>query len=112
MATLADGAIVSAPPGGRGRWAAIALVAPALLVVGVFFVVPLLLSAVGAFRAPGGGFTLAHFDKSLELYTKDLIFTVAIVALSTLLIALVAILIAGYLTLGENARAVAILRWL
>src|SRR3954452_4445262 len=112
MATLADAATVPALPSGRGRWAAIALVAPALLVVGVFFVMPLLLSAVGAFRAPGGGFTLAHFDKSLELYTKDLIFTVAIVALSTLLIALVAILIAGYLTLGENARAVALLRWL
>ena len=32
--------------------------------------------------------------------------------LSTLLIGLVAIAIAGYLTLGENPRAVAILRWL
>ena len=32
--------------------------------------------------------------------------------LSTVLIALVAIAIAGYLTLGENPRAVAILRWL
>ena len=78
----------------------------------LFFVVPLLLSAVGAFRAADGSFTLAHFDKSLDLYTKDLIFTVAIVALSTLLIALVAIAIAGYLTLGENPRAVAVLRWL
>src|SRR6476469_3899185 len=94
------------------RWAALALVLPALVVVGLFFVVPLLLSAIGAFRAADGSFTLAHFDKSLDLYTKDLIFTVAIVALSTLLIALVAIAIAGYLTLGENPRAVAVLRWL
>src|SRR3954470_13822648 len=100
------------PPGGASRWAALALVLPALVVVGLFFVVPLLLSAVGAFRAADGSFTLAHFDKSLDLYTKDLVFTVAIVALSTLLIALVAIAIAGYLTLGGNARAVAVLRWL
>src|SRR3954470_5975322 len=100
------------PPGGASRWAALALVLPALVVVGLFFVVPLLLSAVGAFRAADGSFTLAHFDKSLDLYTKDLVFTVAIIGLSTLLIALAAIAIGGYLTLGENPRAVAVLRWL
>ena len=96
----------------RERFAGLALVAPALVVVGVFFVLPLLLSAVGAFRAADGSFTLAHFEKSLDLYTKDLLFTLAIVALSTVLIALVAIAIAGYLTLGEHPRAVAVLRWL
>ena len=93
-------------------WPALALVTPALVVVGVFFVVPLLLSAIGAFRAADGGFTLAHFEKSLELYSRDLVFTLGIVALSTVLIALVAIAIAGYLTLGESPRAVAVLRWL
>jgi len=40
------------------------------------------------------------------------VFTLGIVALSTVLIALVAIAIAGYLTLGESPRAVAVLRWL
>ena len=39
-------------------------------------------------------------------------FTIGIVLLSTVLIGVVAIAIAGYLTLGENRRAVAILRWL
>jgi len=112
MATLADAAIAEAPSARRHRYAAFALVAPALVVVGVFFVVPLLLSAVGAFRSADGAFTLAHFEKSLELYTRDLVFTIEIVALSTLLIAVVAIAIAGYLTLGENPRAVAVLRWL
>jgi len=109
------GSAAAKPPAWGGqtpRWAALALVLPALVVVGLFFVVPLLLSAVGAFRAADGSFTLAHFDKSLDLYSRDLIFTVAIVALSTVLIAIVAIAIAGYLTLGENPRAVAVLRWL
>ena len=106
MATSSDAAI------GSGRLAAVALVAPALLVVAIFFVVPLVLSAVGAFRDAGGTFTLAHFDKALDLYSRDLIFTVAIVALSTVLIAIVAIAIAGYLTLGENPTSVAVLRWL
>jgi putative spermidine/putrescine transport system permease protein len=112
MATLADAAIAEAPSARRHRYAAFALVVPALVVVGVFFVVPLLLSAIGAFRSADGAFTLAHFEKSLELYTRDLVFTLEIVALSTLLIAFVAIAIAGYLTLGENPRAVAVLRWL
>ncbi len=94
------------------RLTGLALVAPALLVVALFFVLPLGLSAIGAFRAADGRFTLAHFEKSLDLYTNDLVFTVAIVAASTVLIALVAIAIAGYLTLGENRRAVAVLRWL
>jgi len=112
MAAIAEDVLVEARPGGQSRWAALALVAPALLVVGLFFVVPLVLSAVGAFRTAGGGFTLAHFAKALDLYGNDLAFTVEIVALSTLLIALIAIAIAGYLTLGEHPRAVALLRWL
>jgi ABC-type spermidine/putrescine transport system permease subunit I len=112
MATLADDTIADVRVGGERRWLALTLVAPALLVVGVFFVVPLLLSAVGAFRTAGGALTLAHFEKALELYSRDLVFTIAIVALSTFLIAIVAIAIAGYLTLGEHPRAVAVLRWL
>jgi putative spermidine/putrescine transport system permease protein len=112
VATLADHTVVETLPGGEGRWVALALVVPALLVVGLFFVMPLALSAVGAFRAADGALTLAHFAKALDLYGRDLIFTVAIVALSTLLIALAAIVIAGYLTLGEHPRAVALLRWL
>jgi putative spermidine/putrescine transport system permease protein len=95
-----------------GTWQAYALVAPALAVIVVFFVVPLMLSAVLAFRGKAGEFTLEHFAKSWDLYRTDLLFTVGIVLLSTLLIGLVAIAIAGYLTLGENPRAVAILRWL
>lgn len=97
---------------GTQRFAGLALVTPALVVVGVFFVLPLLLSAVGAFRAADGTFTWAHFDKALDLYTKDLLFTLAIVALSSVLIAVLAIAIAGYLTLGEHPRAVAALRFL
>src|SRR5437764_429989 len=70
------------------------------------------MSAIVAFRRKDGVLTLEHFAKSFDLYTTDLLFTLAIVLLSTLLIGLVAIAIAGYLTLGENPRTVSILRWL
>jgi ABC-type spermidine/putrescine transport system permease subunit I len=94
------------------RTIGLALIAPALAVVGLFFVAPLLMSAVVAFRGKEGGFTLEHFAKAFDFYTTDLLFTLWIVVLSTLLIGLVAIAIAGYLTLGGHPRAVAVLRWL
>jgi ABC-type sugar transport system permease subunit len=106
-------AAMTAPMGiFRGRGVALALIAPALAVVGLFFVAPLVMSGVVAFRGKGGEFTLEHFRKSFEYYTTDLLFTLAIVLLSTLLIGLVAIAIAGYLTLGGHPRTVAVLRWL
>jgi ABC-type spermidine/putrescine transport system permease subunit I len=94
------------------RWTGVALAAPALAVVGAFFIAPLAMSAIVAFRGKDGGFTLEHFSKAFDLYTTDLLFTLAIVLLSTVLIGLLSIAIAGYLTLGENPRAVAMLRWL
>ena len=97
---------------GADRWIGLALLAPALAVIVVFFVAPLAMSAIVAFRRKDGGLTLEHFAKSFDLYTTDLLFTLAIVLGSTVLIGLVAIAIAGYLTLGEHPRAVAILRWL
>jgi ABC-type spermidine/putrescine transport system permease subunit I len=96
----------------RGRVAGLALIAPALAIVVAFFIIPLFISFALAFRAKDGSLTLAHFEKSFELYTTDLIFTLEIVLLSSALIAIVAVAIAGYLTLGENPRAVSILRWL
>jgi ABC-type spermidine/putrescine transport system permease subunit I len=94
------------------RSAGLLLIGPALLVIAVFFIVPLAMSVQGAFTAKDGGFTLAHFEKSFELYTNDMVFTVAIVLLSCALIAVVAIGIAGYLTLGEHPRTKSMLRWL
>jgi ABC-type spermidine/putrescine transport system permease subunit I len=112
---VTEGTAVAGPASAalrRGRVAGLALVAPALSIVVAFFIVPLGISFATAFRAKDGSFTLEHFDKSFDLYTTDLVFTLAIVLLSSALIALVAVAIAGYLTLGENPRAVAILRWL
>ncbi len=107
MATAAE---KTARPTGRAT--GLLLAAPALTVVGAFFVLPLGMSFVLAFRSKSGAFTLEHFEKSFDFYTTDLLFTLGITLLSTVLIGLVATAIAGYLTLGENPRAIAILRWL
>jgi ABC-type spermidine/putrescine transport system permease subunit I len=97
----------------RHSIAGLALTGPALFIVALFFIVPLAMSAALAFRDnQTGAFTLAHFAKSFDLYSMDMWFTAAIVALSTLLIGIFSIAIGGYLTLGASPRACAVLRWL
>lgn len=87
------------------------LVAPALALVAALFLYPLGFSLVAAFT-DGGGFTLAHFRKALELYSTDILFTVMIVVVSTAGIAIVSILIAGTLTLSETPWLIAVLKQL
>ena len=96
----------------RTSWAGLALVSPALLVIVVFFVGPLFASVVSAFKTKDGAWSLANFDKSLELYSGDVIYTAAMVLASTLVVGLASIAIGGYLTLGNHPRSQAILRWL
>ena len=90
------------------------LLAPAVSVVGVFFLFPLALSILGAFEGPGGP-TLDNLARATTIYRMDLLFTLVIVALSTALTGLGAVAIGGYLTLGRSRVAVralgAMYRW-
>ncbi|HEX4883897.1 MAG TPA: sugar ABC transporter permease, partial [Casimicrobiaceae bacterium] len=99
MSQALDGATAALAPRRpflAGGALGLVLVAPALAIIGLFFALPLGLSVVGAFQDKAGAWTLANLAKAFELYTTDFVFTVAIVALSSLLIALIAIAIAGY----------------
>lgn len=88
------------------------LVAPALALLVVLFVYPLVYSLVSAFVDQDGVAGLANFIKAVDFYSTDIVFTVVIVLTSTVSIGIVALAIGGYLTLGENPRAVMILQWL
>lgn len=87
------------------------LVAPALVVIAMLFMLPLAASVIGAFEVEGVH-GVGNFIKARDLYSQDIVFTAVIVALSALLTGLLSICIGGYLTLGENRKAVALLRWL
>jgi ABC-type sugar transport system permease subunit len=93
------------------RLLGIALASPALATILLLFAYPLAYSIVTAFQADHA-WTFANFVKAYELYRSDIVFTFLIVAISTLLIGVLSIAIGGYLTLGNNPTAVAILRWL
>ena len=90
------------------------MLCPALLMVVGLFVIPLLSSVESAF-AVGDRYSLDHFHKAIELYGRDILFTMGIVGLSALIIALLSITISGILTLSGNRRLVALLsalyRW-
>ena len=95
----------------RTKLIGLVLVAPALATIALLFAYPLAYSVVTAFETEGAwGF--ANFVKAWELYRSDIVFTLLIVGLSTVLIGVFAIAIGGYLTLGGSPAAVAILRWL
>src|SRR5271165_7292318 len=94
------------------RPATLLLVTPALAMVLAMFVYPLGMSLVSAFTTKGGERSLDNFAKAFELYGTDIVFTFVIVAVSTLLIGLLAAAIGGYLVLGAHPLAVSVLKGL
>ncbi len=96
----------------ESRVLSLLFVAPALMTLVALFVLPLGISLTTAFVDKEGAVTLANFAKSFEFYSQDIVFTVVIVAASTALIGAFAVSIGGYLVLGSDPRAVAILKWL
>ena len=76
------------------------------------FLYPLAFSAASSFQDKAGVWTFGNFHKAFDFYSLDIGFTVIIVAVSTIAIGVFACAIGGYLVLGENPRAVAVLKWL
>ena len=97
----------------RNNLPLVALLTPALLMVGLLFIYPLMFSLAYAFRNEDtGGWFLGNFTKAFALYGGDIWLTVGVTLLSTALVGVLSIAIAGYLSLGENPRAMAVLRWI
>ena len=85
------------------------LIAPAALMVGLFFLYPLFFSLYSAITTDEGGLTLAHLEKSFELYSNDILFTIIIVLASVALLAILSISIAALITLSPFRSIVSLL---
>jgi len=94
------------------RLLALLLVAPALAVVLALFVYPLCYSLASAFTTRDGAPSFDNFAKAIELYTADIVFTLVITTVSTVLVAILSAAIGGYLVLGDHPFAVKLLKWL
>lgn len=102
----------SSPISARRDFWGLLLLAPALALLIGLFAIPAVYSVLGALTGKAGGASLEHFRTAIGLYGSDVVFTAWLVCLSVAAIALLAILIAGYLTLGANRLAVRALAWL
>jgi putative spermidine/putrescine transport system permease protein len=76
------------------------LIAPAALMVGIFFLYPLGFSLYSAITLDDGSLTLSHLNKAFALYSNDIIFTIIIVLISVVILAVLSITIAALITLS------------
>jgi putative spermidine/putrescine transport system permease protein len=101
----------AARPIPQSVWAVL-LLAPALVLLAALFAYPLALSLLSAFSDGEGAVGVGNFGRVFEYYAGDVVYTAAVTVGAVAVTDLLAIAIAGYLTLGENSAAVASLRWL
>lgn len=91
------------------------LVAPAALMVALFFLYPLYFSIHSAITIDdidGSRFTLTHLYKAFELYSNDILFTLIIVTVSIVILAILSITIAALVTLSPFRSLTRILGFL
>ncbi|SOC03076.1 ABC transporter permease [Rhodobacter maris] len=96
-----------------GRKASLLLITPALTMMAVLFLFPLASSLASAFwQDAEARWGMGNFWRAWQFYSADILFSLVIVVLATALVAVLAVAIAGYLTLGESRLFVALLGWL
>ncbi|WP_174509015.1 ABC transporter permease [Klebsiella oxytoca] len=88
------------------------LVVPAALMIAVLFLYPLGFSLIAAFTNDAGQLTLAQFTKVYTLYSSDIAFTVVIVLISVLLLAVISITLSAVITLSPCRPIVRMLGFL
>ena len=84
---------------------------PAVTFMVLMYGYPFLSSILRSFISPQGEFSFENYGKTIELYLKDIGFTLAVTVLSTAISSVLAILLAVYLRLRQNpiSRALAAL---
>lgn len=89
--------------GGRLGWVfPLSLLLPAVGLMLALYALPFLASIYRSFLNPDGGFTLSNYEKALDLYLRDVIFSLEVAVLSTVLAAGLSIGLAAYLRLGSG----------
>ncbi len=88
------------------------LIAPAALMVAVFFLYPLYFSLYSAITLDNGSFTLTHLEKAFELYSNDILFTIMLVCVSVFILAILSITIAATIALSPFKRITSLLGFL
>lgn len=78
------------------------LVLPAVMVIVLLYLYPFLASVWKSFIGKGGVLSLSNYQKTLNLYRMDIIFTFGVTVLSTLIATCLSILLAVYLKISKS----------
>lgn len=78
------------------------LLLPAVGFMLLLYTYPFFLSIVRSFTSPAGGFTLAHYQKALSLYGRDVLFTLLVAVLGTAFATFLSVALASYIRLSRS----------
>jgi putative spermidine/putrescine transport system permease protein len=112
VAVAKSEAVLAGKRGERLDWAfPLALLLPASLLMLVLYAWPFVSSVYRSFVAKDGGLTLANYAKAFELYFRDVVFSLEVAILSTLIATLASIALSAYvrLTAGRITRLIGLL---
>lgn len=100
---VAEARVTARREGGRLAWLfPFSLLLPAVGLMLALYAYPFLASIYRSFLDAQGGLTLANYQKSVELYLRDIIFSLEVAVLSTAIAAILSIGLAAYLRLGHG----------
>jgi putative spermidine/putrescine transport system permease protein len=98
--------------GERLAWAfPLVLLLPATILMLALYAWPFISSVYRSFLTKEGGLTLANYEKAFDLYFRDVVFSLEVAILGTLMAAVLSIALSAYLRLrgGRIAQAVGLL---
>jgi putative spermidine/putrescine transport system permease protein len=92
--------------GERLAWAfPLALLLPATVLMLVLYAWPFISSVYRSFLAEEGGLTLTHYQKAFELYFRDVVFSLEVAIISTLIAVVLSITLSAYVRLASGRIA-------
>jgi len=88
--------------GGTERFLPLLLLAPAVAFVLVMYIYPFALSLIRSFTDEAGGFSLANYHKAVSLYGRDILFSIQVAILGTIISTLLSLALASYIRLSNS----------
>ncbi|MEJ2555835.1 MAG: ABC transporter permease subunit [Anaerolineae bacterium] len=106
MAVAKRGISLQQQKGERLAWAfPLALLLPATVLMLVLYAWPFISSVYRSFLAEEGGLTLTHYQKAFELYFRDVVFSLEVAIISTLIAVVLSITLSAYVRLASGRIA-------
>jgi len=88
--------------GGTERFLPSLLLVPAVIFILVMYIYPFALSIIRSFTDEVGGFSFANYHKAVSLYGRDILFSIQVAVLGTIISTLLSLALASYIRLSNS----------